>query len=75
MEDSRIDRLEKELNELRAQMSVPKKEKKEKKVRAPSDYNIFMKKHIAELKAKHGDTYNHKLSFKSAAESWSKSKK
>lgn len=74
MEESRIDRLEKELSELRAQLKS-EKPKKEKKPRAPSEYNTFMKNHISEQKAKMGEKYDHKAAFKSAADAWSKSKK
>ena len=73
MEESRLDRLEKELSELKTKMGSDKP-KKEKKPRAPSDYNTFMKNFIAEQKTKLGANYNHKTVFKAAAEAWSKKK-
>ena len=51
-----------------------KKEKKEKKPRAPSEYNIFLKKFIEDAKKK-DPTKEYKVLFKEAAESWTKSKK
>jgi len=77
MEESRIDRLEKELSELKTKVgnSIGKQNpKKEKKPRAPSEYNTFMKNFISEQKTKFGDTYDHKAVFKAAAEAWSKKK-
>lgn len=73
MEDSRIDRLEKEVSELKSKLSGDKP-KKEKKPRVPSEYNTFMKNNIAEQKTKMGDKYDHKVAFKTAAETWSKKK-
>tara|TARA_Y100000741_G_scaffold365135_1_gene359510 strand:- start:4421 stop:4648 length:228 start_codon:yes stop_codon:yes gene_type:complete len=73
MEESRLDRLEKELSELKNKMGSDKP-KKEKKPRAPSDYNTFMKNFIAEQKTKLGTNYDHKTVFKAAAEAWSKKK-
>jgi hypothetical protein len=51
-----------------------KKEKKEKKPRAPSEYNKFVKNFIEESKKK-DPTKEYKVLFKEAAESWTKSKK
>jgi hypothetical protein len=73
MEDSRLDKLEKEVAELRGQLGK-EKSKKEKKPRAPSAYNDFIKKCLAEEKSKLGENYDHKQAFKRAAESWSKNK-
>tara|TARA_Y100000992_G_C21271935_1_gene497436 strand:- start:3070 stop:3303 length:234 start_codon:yes stop_codon:yes gene_type:complete len=75
MDESRLERLEKEISDLKVKLSGSEKPKKEKKPRAPSDYNTFIKNHIAEQKQKLGSEYNHKAAFKSAAEAWSKSKK
>ena len=75
MEDStRLDKLEKEVADLRTQLGSKEKSKKEKKPRAPSAYNDFVKKSIAEEKSKMGDKYSHKQAFKNAAEAWSKNK-
>ncbi len=75
MEDTRLIKLEKEVAELRTQLgSKEGKCKKEKKPRAPSAYNDFVKKSIAEEKSKMGENYDHKKAFKNAAEAWSKNK-
>lgn len=74
MENSRLDKLEKEVAELRSQLGK-EKPKKEKKPRAPSAYNEFVSKCLAEEKSKLGEKYDHKQAFKNAAESWSKNKK
>ena len=74
MDDSRIERLEKELSELKSKLTSSDKPKKEKKPRAPSEYNTFIKNFIAEQKSKMGDKYNHKATFKLAGEEWSKRK-
>ena len=68
---SRIEKLEKELQELKFQMGS-KKEKKEKKPRELTEYNKFVKEYLASEKQKPG--YDHKKAFKSASEAW-KSKK
>ena len=74
MADSeRIDRLEKELSELKTRLCP--QEKKEKKPRAESEYNKFVKKFIASEREAKGSEYNHKVAFKAAAEAWSNSKK
>ncbi len=73
MEESRLDRLEREISELKTKFKNDKP-KKEKKPRAPSDYNTFMKNFISEQKTKLGTEYDHKAVFKAAAEQWSKKK-
>lgn len=76
MEDnSRIDKLEKEVAELKTQICSKEGKKKEKKPRAPSEYNTYVSKCLAEEKTKMGEKYDHKQAFKNAAESWSKKKK
>ena len=52
----------------------PKKDTKDKTPRAPSAYNIFMKKELTKLKEKHPQM-DHKERFKLAANNWSKEKK
>jgi len=74
MDESRIERLEKELNELKLKVSLDKP-KKEKKPRTPSEYNNFIKTNIAQQKQKMGTEYNHKTAFKNAADAWSNRKK
>ena len=74
MEDTRLDKLEKEVAELRTRLGSKEQSKKEKKPRAPSAYNDFVKKSIAEEKSKLGEKYDHKRAFKNAAETWSKNK-
>lgn len=77
--DSRIDKLEKEVSELRNKLEnsnvSTKKEKTPRAPRAPSEYNLFMKKHLASEKTRLGEKYDHKAAFKSAGEAWSKNKK
>ena len=68
---SRIEKLEKELQELKSQIGS-KKEKKEKNPRELTEYNKFVKEYLASEKQKPG--YDHKKAFKSAPEAW-KSKK
>ena len=72
MEESRIDKLEKELKELKLKMGTTPK--KEKKTREPTEYNKFVKDHLDKLKKSEGDKYNHKEAFKSASAAWSKAK-
>ena len=74
MEETRLEKLEKEVAELRTQLGSKEKSKKEKKPRAPSAYNDFVKKSIAEEKSKMGEKYDHKKAFKNAAEMWSAKK-
>ena len=73
-EKSRLEKLEKEVAELRTQLCKEMKPKKEKKPRTPSAYNDFVKKCLAEEKTKLGERYDHKQAFKNAAEAWSKNK-
>lgn len=73
MDDStRISKLEKDLEELKLRLCD--KPKKEKKTRAPSEYNEFVKTFLAEQKTKLGDSYNHKTAFVEAGKAWSKKK-
>ena len=73
MDDStRIAKLEKDLEDLKGRLC--ENPKKEKKTRAPSKYNEFVKSFLAEQKVKLGDTYNHKTAFAEAANAWSKKK-
>jgi|TARA_B110000977_G_C11015299_1_gene469205 hypothetical protein len=73
MDDStRISKLEKDLEELKLRLCD--KPKKEKKTRAPSEYNEFVKTFLAEQKAKLGESYNHKTAFAEAGQTWSKKK-
>tara|TARA_Y100000748_G_scaffold269382_1_gene241468 strand:- start:404 stop:643 length:240 start_codon:yes stop_codon:yes gene_type:complete len=75
MDNTRLDKLEKEVAELRTKIgSKEEKFKKEKKPRAPSAYNEFVKKCLADEKSKMGENYDHKKAFKNAAEEWSKNK-
>ena len=72
---SRIDALEKELQELKTKMGgkVPKV-KKESKPREPSAYNLFVKEFIAKEKAKTSGPHDHKKMMKDAAAAWKQSK-
>merc|ERR1711934_449392 len=54
--------------------TAKKADKKDKKPRAPSAYNIFMKKELEKLK-KSQPKLDHKERFKMAAGNWSKNKK
>lgn len=72
-ENSRIDKLEKELKDLKDRL-CDTKSKKEKKPREPSVYNTFVKEFLSEQKTKLGDSYDHKKAFKDAGEAWSKKK-
>jgi hypothetical protein len=76
MDNSRLEKLEKEIADLKENMSKTSfgKPKKEKKHREPSEYNLFMKEHMAKLKREQGDSYKHQTAFKAAAEAWSASK-
>ena len=75
MEDTtRLDKLEKEVADLRSQLCKEMKQKKEKKPRVPSEYNEFVKKCLADERVKMGEKYCHKDAFKNAAELWSKNK-
>ena len=77
----RVELLEAELKEVKQQTAgtpkdntKPKKEEKEKKTRAPTAYNIFMKEKMLELKESHPNLSNIER-MKMAAECWSESKK
>lgn len=69
---SRISKLEKDLEELKEKLCD--KPKKEKKSRAPSEYNEFVKTFLADEKKKLGETYNHRAAFVEAGKAWSKKK-
>ena len=71
---SRIEKLEKELDEIKKQIKTEKPVKKPRAPKEPTEYNKFVKAHIAKLKVKFGEKYDHKKGFKSAAEEWSKTK-
>lgn len=73
MDESRLDKLEKELSELKTKIQE-QKPKKEKKPRPPSDYNTFIKNFLADEKKRLGSDYDHKVAFKDATVSWSKNK-
>ena len=78
--DARIKALEKEVAELKTSISSFGDPKKRKGKRAegpkkPSDYNLFLKKHIQEEKNRLGEKYDHKVAFSSAAKAWSAQKK
>lgn len=79
----KVELLENEVKELKQQQSagssqtkqpVVKKEEKEKKTRAPTAYNNFMKEKMLELKETHPSLSNIER-MKMAAEAWSESKK
>merc|ERR1711998_581323 len=57
-----------------AKKGTGKKDKKDKVKRAPSAYNVFMKKELDKLKKSHA-SLDHKARFAMAAANWSKSKK
>lgn len=52
----------------------PKKEKKEKKPRAQTEYNKFVSTYINEQKEKLGSDFNHKVAFADAAKKWNEKK-
>jgi len=64
---SRIEKLEKQIEELKLQIGS-KKEKKEKKPRELTEYNKFVKDFLAKEKQK--PDYDHKKAFKSASDAW-----
>lgn len=73
----RVETLESEFQEVKGSQkdaSKPKKEEKEKKTRAPTAYNLFMKEKMLELKESHPSLTNIER-MKMAAEAWSESKK
>ena len=51
-----------------------KKEKKEKKPRAQTEYNKFVSAYINEQKDKLGTDFNHKVAFGEAAKKWNEKK-
>jgi len=66
--------LEKRLADLEQKVnSGSSKSPKEKKTREPSEYNKFMKEHLAKLREKHPNK-SHKDLFTEAANAWSKEK-
>ena len=71
-DNTRIEKIEKELEELKSKLNKEEKkeEKKEKKPRQLSEYNKFVKEHLALMKKTEGDKYDHKKAFKSASEAW-----
>lgn len=69
--EQRVADLEEKISKLQSGVNKPKKDKKP---RAPSEYNMFMGEHIKQQKNKLGEKYNHKEAFKSGAEAWKKSK-
>lgn len=73
MEEERIDKLEKEINDLKKRLCEDKP-KKEKKHKEPSEYNKFVKDFVAKKKLELGDSYKHKEVFKAAANAWSEKK-
>lgn len=76
--NNRIKALEDEMAKLK-QVNVcnekNKMGKKEKKARAPSEYNKFVKEFLELEKTKQGDKYNHKAAFGLAANAWNQQKK
>lgn len=77
----RVEVIEAELQDMKKQATTspkettkPKKEEKEKKTRAPTAYNNFMKEKMLELKESHPGLSNIER-MKMAAEAWSESKK
>ena len=52
----------------------PKKEKKEKKPRAQTEYNKFVSAYINEQKEKLESDFNHKVAFADAAKKWNEKK-
>ena len=74
----RIAELEKKLEELNRKVGgnseISSKKEKSQKPRQPSEYNIFLKEHIAKEKVRLGNEYNHRLAFGSAGKKWSETK-
>jgi hypothetical protein len=76
----RVDELESRLSELEGKPTEPQtkpkvvKNNEEKKPRAPTAYNLFMKEKMTELKESHPTLTNIER-MKMAAEAWSESKK
>lgn len=69
----------KSLKEARAEFGESngklKKEKKEKKPRAQTEYNKFVSSYINEQKEKLGADFKHKIAFGEAAKQWTEQKK
>jgi len=75
--NDRITTLENEIKLLKDQkceMGKVKKEKKEKKPRAQTEYNKFVSAYINEQKEKLGNEFNHKVAFGEAAKKWTDNK-
>ena len=75
--NDRITNLENEIKLLKVQKSDTgnvKKEKKEKKPRAQTEYNKFVSGYINEQKEKLGANFNHKVAFGEAAKKWTEKK-
>jgi pyruvate/2-oxoacid:ferredoxin oxidoreductase beta subunit len=74
--NNRIKALEDDMAKLKQVNNEKTKiEKKEKKARAPSEYNKFVKEFLELEKTKQGDKYNHKAAFGLAANAWNQQKK
>lgn len=77
-EEERIKQLEEEVRAMKLKLdnnaAVPTKKEKPRKPRQPSDYNNFIKEHIAKERVRLGEKYDHKLAFASAAKKWSETK-
>lgn len=74
----RLSALENEVRTLKSQKgegNAVKKEKKEKKPRAQTEYNKFVSSYINEQKEKLGDDFKHKVAFSEAAQKWNEQKK
>jgi len=78
--ENELKELKNEIKELKEQRSksdkvpIEKLAKKEKKPRAPSAYNNYVKEFISEQKKIQGDDFKHKVAFGLAAKEWSKNK-
>jgi len=74
MDADRLEKLEKEIEQLKIAIKTSNKPKKEKTKKEPSEYNKFVKKYI-ESKKLESEKYDHKTAFKEAALEWSKKNK
>ena len=54
--------------------SFGKKEKKEKKPRAPTQYNNFVSEYINKQREELGENFKHKVAFSEAAKKWKENK-
>jgi hypothetical protein len=70
---SDLKELEKRLSDLEAKVAANDKLKKERKPRAPSAYNEFMKEYFAKEKKKNPEK-THKELFAEAAKAWTDKK-